>query len=802
MSGGPPPAGSGSGPAARDLRAWLLAAALWPAAVCAFHWSFARPGMALAGWDLRNFFFAVREATAAALRDGHLPGWQRGLFLGYPLLADPQAAALAPATWLTLPWDAPRALALATLLHLVLCGLGMLWFLRLRGLGPAAGLLGALLFALGAKQTVHLQHWNFAASTAWWPWMLAGLEGFRRTGRGRHLLLTALSAAASWLGGAAQMAYLGTLVAGAYALALAPELWRRRRADALLALAAAPLGLLLAGPAILPAAELARLGPRGEGVGYAFATSWKWPDRYGLSLFLLPRAFGGSWQIPEMNLWEATGYVGILPLGLAAAAPLRRREGWLWLALAAVGVWLCFGEDAWLGLHRAFYRFLPGFGAFRNPTRTLFVTSLCAAILSAEALHALRQPGGARRAVRAAAVLTLSVALAHLLPRLPGFPLDRAAAAEGAAVAGILALGGVGWLALRRRLLGRPRLAFVWAPLALLLCARDLYGAFGGWNEVAPAAWEVPPLAEVPPLLDAAPSPRRVAVVAEWGQTANAALRRGFEGATGYGPTVVRRVHDLLEATRTGRLPPGGPLAEDANFPRPSPASPLWPLLAAPVVVSDRDPELPALAELRAEYPWQGRLAAYAAPALPRVYWTGAWEVRGRAGLEEHLRRAARGEVAILEEELPGAAASATGTPTASGLAPATAIAIATVTPTPTSTAASASAGAPTHVPATGVRILPDALEATVEAPAAGLAVVLDPWFPGWTATVDGAAAPVVRANHAFLAVPVPAGRHALRLEYRNAQVGRGALLAGAALLALLAALAWRRATAAAAPAA
>ena len=114
--------------------------------------------------------------------------------------------------------------------------------MRVRGLSAAAGLLAAIVFALGAKQTVHLQHWNFAASCAWWPWMLAGLDAFARTGapaagvgppergRGRWLLLTAVAAALSWLGGAAQMAYFGTLVAGAHA--------RRARAGPL----AAPQG--------------------------------------------------------------------------------------------------------------------------------------------------------------------------------------------------------------------------------------------------------------------------------------------------------------------------------------------------------------------------------------------------------------------------------------------------------------------------------------------------------------------------------------------------------------------------------
>jgi hypothetical protein len=742
-------------------RPFLAAAAVWPLLVAAFHWRAARPGMAFAGPDLRHFFFAVREATAAALREGGLPGWQRGTFMGYPLHADPQAAVLDPATWLTLPWDAPRALALGALLHLAVAGWGMLWWARRRGLGAAEGLLAAVLFALGAKQTVHLQHWNFAASAAWWPWMLAGLEGFRATGRGRHLLLTSAASALSWLGGSAQMAYLGTLVAAAFALAAAPDLWRRRPADAALGLAAAPLGLLLAGPVVLPALELARLGPRGAGVDYAFATSWKWPDRSGLALFLLPRAFGGDWIRDEMNLWEATGYLGVLPLGLAAAAPLRRRGNLLFLALGAAGVWLSFGEDAWLGLHRLLFHALPGFGTFRNPTRTLMVTSFASALLSGEALAALRAPGGRRRALRAGAALCAAGALAPVLPRLGWFTLDRAAGREGAVVAAALALAGIAWLALRAAALRREGTGRAWALAAAAACFADLHLACGTWNEVAPAAGEGPALAGVVPLLPAPPAPRRLAVVAKWGRTSNAPARLGLEAATGYGPTCIDRVRRLLEATATGRLEPAAPLRSDANFPRPDPASPLWPLLATPLVVSDRPLLLPPLAAVAPE--WELPTAAYAAAALPRVFFTASWEVRPDEGLGDSLRRAARGEVAILAEAPPGLPPPGP--------------------PAPPRAAAE-------------VRVRRDALEAVLDAPAPGLAVVVDPWFPGWRAEVDGRPAPLLRANLAFQAVPVGPGRHLIRLSWRSDTLGPGALAAAASLLGLLAALAWRRRTA------
>jgi uncharacterized membrane protein YfhO len=83
-------------------------------------------------------------------------------------------------------------------------------------------------------------------------------------------------------------------------------------------------------------------------------------------------------------------------------------------------------------------------------------------------------------------------------------------------------------------------------------------------------------------------------------------------------------------------------------------------------------------------------------------------------------------------------------------------------------------------------------LTATVVAPRDGLAVIVDPFYPGWKATLDGKPVPILRANFAFQAVPVTAGRHELRLVYRNRWVGIGAAVSLGTLALLLGSLAVR----------
>ncbi|MCL4509255.1 MAG: YfhO family protein [Chloroflexi bacterium] len=63
-------------------------------------------------------------------------------------------------------------------------------------------------------------------------------------------------------------------------------------------------------------------------------------------------------------------------------------------------------------------------------------------------------------------------------------------------------------------------------------------------------------------------------------------------------------------------------------------------------------------------------------------------------------------------------------------------------------------------------------------------------WYPGWKATVDGHRVPIYRADLALQAVPVPAGRHTVRVWYAPASVWLGAIASVIATI-LLAGLPW-----------
>jgi hypothetical protein len=89
----------------------------------------------------------------------------------------------------------------------------------------------------------------------------------------------------------------------------------------------------------------------------------------------------------------------------------------------------------------------------------------------------------------------------------------------------------------------------------------------------------------------------------------------------------------------------------------------------------------------------------------------------------------------------------------------------------------------------TWVRDQPDELQLNVTSDQAGWLLVLDSWDPGWHASVNGRAAPIVRADYSFRAVRVPRGTSVVRFSYRPTEVLAGAaisLTSTAVVLAIL----------------
>jgi len=87
----------------------------------------------------------------------------------------------------------------------------------------------------------------------------------------------------------------------------------------------------------------------------------------------------------------------------------------------------------------------------------------------------------------------------------------------------------------------------------------------------------------------------------------------------------------------------------------------------------------------------------------------------------------------------------------------------------------------------------PNELLIDVQATQDALVVLAEAWYPGWRAEIDGRAFACLPANLWMRAVPVPAGRHQVRVYFHQDYLLPGLLISLASISVLLLTLAWRQ---------
>ena len=379
-------------------------------------------GKILARGDTFQYFYPYWDARNQAFRAGELPLWTPDVFLGLPLLANPQLGAYYPLNWLTATFRAPSAIAISILLHVTLAAAGTVLLYRQaisKRYLPACA--AGIAFAFGGVLSSHVEQINQLQGLAWMPILFAlyhrVLSGRRPR---RDILLLAMAWALQVFSGHTQTVFISGAGLAAYGLGLATlggrgrqPLWRLARPLLTLALAFC-LTLLLALPQLLPSLELMQLSNRGGGLNAQEATAFSLPPSQ------LGRALLPSYDGQLFGEYVAT--LGVIGLGLAlwgaACYGDNARQRRLWLLLALIGFALALGRynPAYLLLAE-----LPGFNLFRVPARFLALFSLAMAMLAGMGVETLAQP---LRRPRPLALIALALALLILVTRLliPGDP--------------------------------------------------------------------------------------------------------------------------------------------------------------------------------------------------------------------------------------------------------------------------------------------------------------------------------------------------------------------------------------------
>ena len=729
--------------------------------------------------DYGFFAYPLAHFQQECFRHGELPFWDPHNNCGVPFLAQWNTMPLYPPALIYLLLPLQWSLSFFCLLHLWFAGFGM-FFLARRWTGHSfAAAFAGVAFAFNGL-TLNLLMWpSHIATLSWMPWVVLAVELAWREG-GRKVILAAFAGALQMLAGGPEIIFLTWILLLALWIqqlvkgeaSRVSMFWRFPLVVALvIALAAAQL---------LPFLDLA--GHSQRGAGYA-DTRWSMPG-WGWANFLVPMAFGTTRTegifFQYEQYWTSSYYLGIgtLWLALLAVWTVRGRVRLLGAA-ALIALFFAFGENTFI--YPALRKIIPQLSLMTYPIKYVTLTAFLAPLLAAFALarlfslsstkggegvkprggHApLRgrgeeadcsktqipspQPsprlGGAREKTFSPQYFQTSRLLAIgaiLLALIAGilfwawrFPLStddvHATLLNGLSRAAFLILTGALLFVLTRE--SAPGLRRI-APLILIFIAwLDVYTHEPAQNPtVPPTVYELnlardelamqpqPALGESRAMVTPAAAtgfigfalsdPKTNYLAKRLGYCANCNLLDAVPKVDGFFSLTPRESDDVISLLYG---------ATNANFPR------LNDFLGVSQITAPDE-----------FFHWQPRRTF-----LPLV----------TAGQKPVFLDDAGTLRALTQPDFDGSKMV---------FLPPEAKSLVTVTNQ-------------TVARVLNSKFTTQRVEIEVEASEPSLVVVAQTWYHNWRAYVDGRPAPLLRANHAFQAVQVPAGRHSIRLAYED----------------------------------
>ena len=800
----------------RTLPLWLPAV-LYAAVTTLLFRKFVFSDAMLFGADTNALGYAARAFYADAVTGGGVfPLWNPHILGGTPFLESLAGGdSLYPTALLLFVMEPYRALGWKLVIHVFLAGVFMFGWVRVLGASRAAALLAGLAYLLAPYMVslVYPGHDGKIFVTALTPLMFwaaesslvrRGLSGFVAVSLvvGLVILTTHF-----------QMAYFLFGGVGIYYALRCVQIWRSGGSiggetgvrPALLKLSAflvaSVLGAGIAGVQLLPAVDYVTEFSRRTATttsasteeGVAYSSSWSLhpeeiaalavPEFVGNSSLDVPWGRGTYWgRNPGKYNHE---YVGLMVLLLATLSFFGGRRPWVRWSLAGIGVVAVLYT---LGLHtpvwRILYALVPGVSLFRAPSTAVFLFGFAATTLAAlgvdRGLEMWRtgENGSTRRDARraswalvgwvgaliAATALSAAGGLGSLwttllyrdidASRIQAFESLAPFLTRGLSVAVLLAGGtAASWWGLRR---GWLKPSGVVSILGLLIVL-DLFRIGDPFIRTQDFDALVAPDPNVQFLAQRADEepPFRVLSFMDAGNVGQdvAPAIHGLELAAGHHPNDLARYRDLV-----GMIGSGVP----ANFFDPATGEInsnltrvlnvrylLWPQYRYTPPVSDTEPvSSTTLADGR---PYS---AVYPLDDLPRARLVGT--------------------VRVVPDE------SAVSVILSDAFDPATEVLLAEPPPEPL-------APGPVRGTVEWVERGVNEQFLRVDSDRAALLVISDNWFPAWHARVDGVDAPVLRANYALRAVPVPAGQSEVHLYYRSNALRGGLFLSLASLLVVVA---------------
>jgi hypothetical protein len=664
--------------------------------------------------DLAILFVPLRAFAAEQLRAGHLPQWNPHIFCGSPFLGNFQSALLYPLTWLHVVFPLAPAINWTIALEFFLAA----WFTslccRYRGVGIPGSFLGGLAYALSGAFFLRLYagHLATVGTMTWAPLVLLAIDHILDKTSIAWSLIGGLAVALMLLAGSPPNVYNTALIFALYAAIRFSRVPRKLRVAALLILLAL-FAFGLSAAQVLPGLRVGQEAVRSAGTTYDFASDGPLPPENILTLYSA-RIWGDVIDHPYTGrsyLWESNLFIGMATTILAATgivlAPPRHK--WPLVTCAAVAFILALGNYSHVGsfnLHRFLFDHFPMYNRFRTTGRFGYLVTLCLAILAAMGAELLPRPNRKSTWIGIASLaiaLAMAITVSIVRRQSAATTISQTLIASGIAAA-------VGLLILLNRKSRICALAIVAVATVELIVFAVHFRIVSDVNLPDPPLW-------ADAIIHLAPNQR---VLHNTFEFASIGMTKSYNDIYGYDPVILRRYAELL-AQSQGENPDNVDYAPNLEHP-----FPLLVFMRCRYVLVNSNHQYQVFTNPHPPMPHLQLIDSYR--VIPDRHDNIAAVMSDVYDLSTHV---------ILESE-----------------------------PSPRPVPGATSPGSAEVIAQTT-----DTMEIRASVTRSMLLVMSDSYSQDWRATPiepsPQATYTIMPANHAFMAIPLAAGTHHLRLTYR-----------------------------------
>ena len=352
--------------------------------------------------DILNFHYPLHKIMIDSYARGEFPLWNPYVYLGQPMLANPNYMAFYPTNLFHLFLPFNYAFKLHFIVHPILGGLGLYFLQRRLGITALAAFGGSLVYQFSGPVLSFLNLYSIVQAVALMPWtgwaLIKALYdcGWRRTlVFGSILALQIVTFEPLLL-----QSSLGLLTGLALVYLLESEQPAKAMGRILrVAVIGGMFGLALAAVQVIPTLELIARAARGAGYDYRAATTWSMHPA-DLANLVVPRFFGDVFTMDWATYWGerfhssrdmylVSSFVGSGTTLLAAVAFLSQRKKLkaILFVLILTSILLAFGE--FNPLYRWLYDHVPGLDLGRYPSKYFLLGTLALAIFASLGLEVI-----------------------------------------------------------------------------------------------------------------------------------------------------------------------------------------------------------------------------------------------------------------------------------------------------------------------------------------------------------------------------------------------------------------------------